>query len=107
MDKLMQLGYDMSRLWAKYWPDYMTGIRNTLIVAVIATLVGCIIGLICGILNTIPYTKSDAVGKRFILKLIRVIVRIYVEVFRGTPMILQAVFIYYGLPYFSGGAICV
>lgn len=105
MDKLMQLGYDMSRLWAKYWPDYLTGIRNTLIVAVIATLVGCIIGLICGILNTIPYTKSDAVGKRFILKLIRVIVRIYVEVFRGTPMILQAVFIYYGLPYFSGGAI--
>ena len=105
MDKLMQLGYDMSRLWAKYWPDYLTGIRNTLIVAVIATLVGCIIGLICGILNTIPYTKSDAVGKRFILKLIRVIVRIYVEVFRGTPMILQAVFIYYGLPYFSGGSI--
>ena len=105
MDKLMQLGYDMSRLWAKYWPDYMTGIRNTLIVAVIATLVGCIIGLICGILNTIPYTKSDAVGKRFILKLIRVIVRIYVEVFRGTPMILQAVFIYYGLPYFSNNAL--
>ena len=26
MDKLMQLGYDMSRLWAKYWPDYLTGI---------------------------------------------------------------------------------
>ena len=63
MDKLMQLGYDMSRLWAKYWPDYMTGIRNTLIVAVIATLVGCIIGLICGILNTIPYTKSDRRGQ--------------------------------------------
>ena len=32
----------------------------------------------------------------------RVIVRVYVEVFRGTPMILQAVFIYYGLPYFTG-----
>ena len=42
-------------------------------------------------------------GKRFILKLIRVIVRIYVEVFRGTPMILQAVFIYYGIPYFIDG----
>ena len=27
--------------------------------------------------------------------------RIYVEVFRGTPMVLQAVFIYYGLPYFT------
>lgn len=27
--------------------------------------------------------------------------RVYVEVFRGTPMVLQAVFIFYGLPYFS------
>ena len=85
MEKLFELGYDMSRLWEHYWPDYMTGIGKTLVVAVVATLIGCIIGLICGILNTIPYTKQDPVGKRFILKLIRVIVRIYVEVFRGTP----------------------
>ena len=77
------------------------GIRSTLILAVVATVIGCIIGLICGILNTIPYTKNDPLPKRFVLKLIRVLVRIYVEVFRGTPMVLQAVFIYYGLPYFS------
>jgi putative lysine transport system permease protein len=31
--------------------------------------------------------------------------RIYVEVFRGTPMILQAVFIYYGLPYFTNNTV--
>lgn len=105
MEKLFELGYDIARLWENYWPSYLMGIRNTLIVAVIATLVGCIIGLVCGILNTIPYTKNDSLGKRFLLKLIRVIVRIYVEVFRGTPMVLQAVFIYYGLPYFSGGSI--
>ena len=43
--------------------------------------------------------------KRFLLKLLRVVIRIYVEVFRGTPMVLQAVFIYYGLPYFSGNAL--
>ena len=30
--------------------------------------------------------------------------RVYVEVFRGTPMVLQAVFIYYGLPYFTDNA---
>lgn len=29
----------------------------------------------------------------------------YVEVFRGTPMVLQAVFIYYGLPYFTDNAV--
>ena len=66
-----------------------------------AAAIGCVIGLICGILNTIPYSKSDSLVKRFVLKLIRVLVRIYVEVFRGTPMVLQAVFIFYGLPYFT------
>ena len=74
---------------------------STLILAVVATVIGCIIGLVCGILNTIPYTKRDPIIKRFFLKLIRVVVRIYVEVFRGTPMVLQAVFIYYGLPFFT------
>lgn len=103
MEKLFELGTDISLLWEHYWLTYLTGIRNTIVVAVVATIIGCIIGLVCGILNTIPYTKQDSLGKRFVLKLIRVIVRIYVEVFRGTPMILQAVFIYYGLPYFIDG----
>ena len=65
---------------------------------------GCLIGLCCGILNTIPYEQEDPLLKRFFLKLIRAVVRIYVEVFRGTPMILQAVFCYYGLPYLTDGA---
>ena len=69
-----------------------------------ATAIGCLIGFVCGILQTIPYTKSDSVFKRFFLKLIRVLVRVYVEVFRGTPMILQAVFIFFGLPYFTDNA---
>lgn len=101
MDKLTKLVDDVGLLLANYYPAYLTGIRNTLILAIVATLIGCIIGLICGILNTIPYTKNDNIVKRFFLKLIRVIVRIYVEVFRGTPMVLQAVFIYFGLPYFT------
>ena len=105
MDKLLDLFTDIGRLWSVYYPAYFKGMGNTLILAVAATLAGCIIGLVCGILNTIPYTKSDNAVKRFFLKLIRVLVRIYVEVFRGTPMVLQAVFIYYGLPYFTDNAI--
>ena len=101
MDKFIELGQDMAALWMQYWDRYLVGIRSTLILAVAATLIGCVIGLLCGILNTIPYTKNDSLPKRFVLKLIRVIVRVYVEVFRGTPMVLQAVFIYYGLPYFT------
>ena len=105
MDKLVKLGQDIVLLWSKYWPMYMSGVKNTLILALVATAIGCVIGLICGILNTIPYTKNDPLPKRFRLKLIRVLVRIYVEVFRGTPMVLQAVFIVYGLPYFTDNAL--
>ena len=105
MDKLTKLADDIGRLLENYLPTYLNGIANTLILAVVATLIGCIIGLVCGVLNTIPLSRQDNIVKRFFLKLIRAIVRIYVEVFRGTPMVLQAVFVFYGLPYFTDGAI--
>ena len=105
MDKLMELVMDMGRLWDAFWMQYLVGMRNTLILAVAATLIGCVIGFACGVLNTIPYTKQDNAVKRFFLKLVRVVVRVYVEVFRGTPMVLQAVFIFYGLPYFTDQAL--
>lgn len=102
MNKLAELFADVSALCVKYGSQYLTGIRNTLILAVVATVIGCIIGFACGVLNTIPHAKTDPPIKRFFLALIRVLVRIYVEVFRGTPMVLQAVFIFYGIPYFTG-----
>ena len=104
MDKLAQLGADIGDLLTRFGGSYLNGIRNTLVLALIATFLGCVIGLVCGILNTIPYTKNDPLPKRFLLRLIRVLVRAYVEIFRGTPMVLQAVFIYYGLPYFTNNA---
>ena len=104
MGRFSELISDVAKLWGKYHSAYLGGMKNTLILAFTATAIGCIIGLLCGILSTIPYGKNDNIVKRFFLKLIRVLVRIYVEVFRGTPMMLQAVFIYYGIPYFSYGA---
>ena len=105
MDKFAKLFTEIGKLWAKYGGSYLVGIRNTLILALAATAIGCVIGFICGILNTIPCAKNDRLPKRIVLKLVRIIVRVYVEVFRGTPMVLQAVFIYYGLPYFTDNAL--
>ena len=105
MDKLLELFYDVGRLWNTYAPSYLNGVKNTLILAVVATLLGCLIGLVCGVLNTIPISPNDSIVKKALLKLLRAVIRIYVEVFRGTPMVLQAVFIYYGLPYFSNNQI--
>ena len=105
MNKFVQLGSDIAKLWSKYSGLYLSGIGNTLLLALSATLIGCVIGFLCGILNTIPCSKNDSGVKKFFVGLVRVIVRIYVEVFRGTPMVLQAVFIYYGLPYFTDNAV--
>ena len=99
---LQQLLSDIGSIWARYGTVYLTGIGNTLLLSVVATFIGCVIGFICGILQTIPCAPADPWPKRFLLKLIRIVIRVYVEVFRGTPMILQAVFIYYGMPYFFG-----
>ena len=101
MNPFVQLWQDVVELWTTYAGLYLNGIWTTIYLAVICTAIGCLIGLLCGILNTIPYSKNDPIFKRVFLGAIRALIRIYVEVFRGTPMILQAVVIYYGLPYFS------
>lgn len=99
-----KLGADIAKTWTRYGGQYLGGMWSTLYLAVLGTAIGCLIGFICGILQTIPCSKNDNIIKRGFLMLVRIIIRTYVEVFRGTPMILQAVFIYYGLPYFTGNA---
>jgi putative lysine transport system permease protein len=105
MNRLIQLINDVAELWGKSAPSYLGGVANTIILALVATAIGCVIGLACGVLQTIPYSKNDTFLKRALLGFVRLIIRAYVEVFRGTPMILQAVFIYYGLPYFTNNQV--
>ena len=95
---------DVVKAWTTYSSTYMDGIKNTLLLAFVGTLFGCLIGFLCGILQTIPYKNNDSGIKKFLIKLLRGIIRVYVEFFRGTPMVLQAVFFYYGLPYLTQGA---
>ena len=105
MGKFVQLGADIAKLWGKYASFYLGGMGSTIVIALLCTAVGCLIGLLCGILQTIPHVKTDNPIKRAFLFVIRAFIRIYVEVFRGTPMILQAVVIYYALPYFSNNTV--
>lgn len=105
MEKLSQLIIDIGRLWEGYGNSYLRGIGNTLILALVATAIGCIIGFFFGVLNTIPVSENEHPVKRFFLGFVRVIISLYVEVFRGTPMVLQAVFLYYGLPYITNNAL--
>ena len=105
MEILSMLGHDIVRLWNEYSTQFLTGAWKTIQLAVVATFIGCLIGLACGILQTIPYSRKDHIIKRIVLRLIRIILRIYVELFRGTPMILQAVFVYFAIPYLSNNTV--
>ena len=72
------------KCWNGYGMSYLIGARNTLIVSFIGTVVGCIIGFGVGIVQTIPKSKSDPLWKRALLFLVNLILKVYVEVFRGT-----------------------
>lgn len=77
-------------------PAYLDGAKNTMVIALISTFIGCIIGFAVGIVQTIPVSKKDNIFKRALLWVVRLILNIYVEVFRGTPMMVQAMFIFFG-----------
>ena len=85
----------------KYGDSLLRGAGSTLLIAVVSTLIGCIIGFIVGIVQTVPVDKKDNPLKRGVLFVVKLLLNIYVEVFRGTPMMVQAMFIFYGLV--SGG----
>lgn len=82
----------------KYGTSYLKGAGTTLLIALVSTFIGCIIGFLVGIVQTIPVDKKkDSPVKRILLAVVNAVLRVYIEVFRGTPMIVQAVFIYYGM----------
>lgn len=76
------------------WPMFLRGAGMTLLISLVGTIIGTIIGLLVGVIRTIPVPENGS--KKRILKVTNVILSIYIEFFRGTPMIVQAMVIYYG-----------
>lgn len=83
-------------LLQQYGPSFLRGAGTTMLIAVISTAVGCLVGFGVGIVQTMPTDKAHPV-KYFLMKVVRFLLDAYVEIFRGTPMMVQAMFIYYGL----------
>ncbi len=83
-------------LLQQYGPSFLRGAGTTMLIAVVSTAVGCLIGFGVGIVQTTPTDKAHPV-QYILMKLVRFLLDAYVEIFRGTPMMVQAMFIYYGL----------
>ena len=76
------------------WQMFLTGAWITLYISIIGTIIGTLIGMFIGFVKTIPLPEKGP--KRILLKIAVIILNCYTEFFRGTPMIVQAMVIYYG-----------
>ena len=84
-------------LLQQYGGLFVKGALVTLLLALIGTFVGCIIGFVVGIIQTIPVDPNTGTVKKSFYRCVRWLLDAYVEVFRGTPMIVQDIVVYYGL----------
>lgn len=83
---MRELSFEFLR---KYYPVFIEGIKWTILVALMAVSLGVIFGSILCFM------------KRSKIKIFKVIAAIYIEIVRGTPLLLQIYLVYFGLPAFG------
>jgi putative glutamine transport system permease protein len=83
-------------------PEFLAGFGITILVSVLALLLALTLGIIFGLFSTSG------------LKPLKILSRIYVEIFQNTPLVVQVFFVYNALPYvgirldvFLIGMLCV
>ena len=81
----------------KYAGMFWKGTGLTLFIAVLGTLLGFLVGYVIGMIQDAQISPGDHVIRRLLLKLIKFAAAVYVEIFRDTPMIVQAMIIYFGI----------
>lgn len=74
------------KLLAKYYPVYLSGLWGTLWISAVTVLLGLVLGMLVALMRM---SRS---------KLLNAVSGIYIEVLRGTPILLQLYFFWIGLP---------
>ena len=92
---------DVLNIFIKYYPQLLTGVGNTVLIALTSTVAGLALGLLTGVVRTAPMSKNPIL--RALHKLLNAIIAIYVGIFRGTPMMVQSMVIYWGYAFATGG----
>ena len=92
---------DVINIFTKYYPQLLSGVGNTLLISLTSTVIGLAVGLLTGVVRTAPLSKNPIL--RALHKLLNGIIAVYVEIFRGTPMMVQSMVIYWGYAFATGG----
>ena len=92
---------DVINILREYYPFIFKGIGVTMLISLVGTVAGFLIGLLTGMLRTAPMPRNAVL--RVLRKILDAIITVYVEIFRGTPMMVQAMIIFWGYAYANGG----
>ncbi len=90
---------DIINLIIGYYPLLLEGIFNTLLLATVGTIFGIMIGLVIAIIYNMEINKRDSKLMKIIKKVLHILAKLYVDIVRGTPMMVQAMVFFYGLAY--------
>ncbi len=85
------------KIISEYWQSFLRGTGYTLVMAITGTIAGFLIGLLIAIIKTIPVKETDPMVKKGLFRVINAVLAAYVEIIRGTPMMVQALIIHYSL----------
>ena len=78
---------NMIKIWGQYWEVFLlTGLKNTLLLTCISVALGSVLGTVVAMLKMSKW------------KPVRFLISIYIEVLRGTPILLQLYVFYFVLP---------
>ena len=82
-------------IWKTYGGSFLYGLGITLIITLFSLLFSTILGLALGYLNSVPRNKKS----KFYLtiRILQGIAHEYIDLIRGTPLIVQAMFFYFGV----------
>ena len=97
----MEFFVNVWEIVTKYYSLLLKGLGQTMLIALTGTVIGLIIGLLTGIIRTVPLSKSRVLA--CLQRIVNVIITVYVEIFRGTPMMVQAMVIFWGFAFMNGG----
>ncbi|QVK21661.1 amino acid ABC transporter permease [Mycoplasmatota bacterium] len=78
-----------------YYPMFLEGLKYTLVISLVGTLFGVLIGMILASMKIQKITKRDSFTIRILKRAGIIFSTAYVDIVRGTPMMLQAIILYY------------
>lgn len=97
----MSFFVDVYEILITYYPQLLRGVGCTMLIALTGTVAGLLIGMLTGVVRTADAPHNPVL--RVLHKVLNAIIAVYVEIFRGTPMMVQAMVIYWGYAYATGG----